>query len=118
MGRVTVEPMEVDHRSRLQLSGIRDRRFFIAGVFLLLLALGSGEEPLGDPGSRLVITKHLLTEGRLHLPSPQRGLVETAKGWTSYFAIGQILLFVPFEIAGGVLSLLSPNALAPHVRNF
>ncbi len=36
-----------------------DRRFFLLGVFLLLFALGAGEEPRGDPNARLVITRQI-----------------------------------------------------------
>jgi hypothetical protein len=93
-----------------------DYRLFLFGVFLLLFALGTGEEPLGDPGARLEITRQLLTQGRLHLSDPHPQLIQTANGWTSYFAIGQTLLFIPFEIAGKALSLFSPNTFAPGVR--
>jgi|RhiMethySRZTD1v2_1073278.scaffolds.fasta_scaffold24196_2 hypothetical protein len=98
--------------------GILDRRLFILGVFFLLLALNPGEEPRGDAAARFSVTKQLLTDGRLHLSSPatEWTLIETPKGWTSYFAIGQTLLFVPFEAAGNVLSRLSPSDIAPHVR--
>ncbi len=37
-------------------------------------------------------------------------------GWTSYFGIGQTLLFIPFEIAGKAFSLLSPTGFASGVR--
>ncbi len=95
-----------------------DRRFFLFGVFLLLFALGPGEEPRGDAWSRLVITGQLLTQGRLHLsePHPQVMLIQTPMGWTSYFGIGQTLLFIPFEIAGKAFSLLSPTSFAPGTR--
>ena len=93
-----------------------DRRFFLLGVFLLLFALGPGEEPRGDAGARLVITRQLLTQGRLHLSDPHPQLVQTPMGWTSYFGIGQTLLFIPFEIAGKAFSLLPPTAFAPGTR--
>src|SRR5262245_6895758 len=85
-----------------------DRRLFVFGVFLLILALGTVEGPRGDAGWRLIITQQILAFRRLHLPEQplQPGLVQTPFGWTSYFAIGQTLLFIPFEVAGKVLSVL------------
>jgi hypothetical protein len=93
-----------------------NHRLFLFGIFLLLFALGSGEDPIGDPGARLVIARQLLTQGRLHLSDPDPRLVQTPSGWTSYFGIGQTLLFIPFEIAGKALSLFSPTAFAPGFR--
>ena len=95
-----------------------DSQCFVFGVFLLLLALGTGVEPRGDPGARLAITRQLLSHGRVHLADPYLALIQTPDGWTSYHAIGQTLLFLPFEVVGKVLSLLSPSALIPDVRHF
>ena len=85
-----------------------DRRLFILGVFLLLFALGTVEGPRGDAGWRLVVTGQILDFGRVHLPEqPQQlGLIETPSGWTSFSPIGQTLLFIPFEFAGKVLSVV------------
>ena len=93
-----------------------DCRFFLVGIFLLLFALGPGEEPRGDAGARMVITRQLLAQGQLHRSDPHPQLVQTPMGWTSYFGIGQTLLFIPFEIAGKAFSLLPPTAFAPGVR--
>ena len=95
-----------------------DCRYFLFGVFLLALALGTGEEPRGDPGVRLAITRQLLSHSRVHLADPHWGFIQTPSGWTSCFAIGQTLLFIPFEIVGKVLALLSPSALTLDVRHF
>ena len=85
-----------------------DRRLFILGVFLLLFALGTVEGPRGDAGWRLVVTGQIIDFGRVHLPEhPGRpGLIETPSGWTSFSPIGQTLLFIPFEFAGKVLSVV------------
>ena len=88
-----------------------DRRLFIFGIFLLLLALGTVDGPRGDASWRLVITEQMLAFGRLHLPQWQPGLVQTPSGWTSYFAIGQTLLFIPFKVAGKIMSVLRLPAL-------
>ena len=95
-----------------------DCRCFLFGVFLLLLAFGTGEEPRGDPGARLMITRQILTHGQVHLVEMRPQLIHTPWGWTSYFGIGQTLLFIPFEIIGKTLSLLAPSAFAPDVRLF
>jgi len=93
-------------------------RTFLAGVFLLVFSVQTGEGPQDDAGSRLLITRQILDEGRLHLPSahPSLALVQTPDGWTSYFGIGQTLLFVPFEFAGRALSLPFEDERAAYVK--
>jgi len=94
---------------------------YVVGVFLLILAFETGEEPRGDAASRLLITKQLLADGSVHLPRshPEWWLIQTPEGWTSFYGIGQTLLFVPFELAGGLLSLAAPGGgLAAVLQQF
>jgi hypothetical protein len=81
-----------------------DRRLYALGTFCLLFALGTTFSVRGDPQWRLLITRQIIFEGSLHTQEPQTRLVQTPKGWTSYSAIGQTLLFIPFEAAGVILS--------------
>jgi len=96
-----------------------DRRTYLLGIFCLLFALGTTRGVSGDAARRLVITQQILAYGRVHVPDPQEGLVQTPDGWTVPSPIGQVLLFIPFEAAGKILSFSGvPGARAIPLTYF
>lgn len=94
---------------------------FALGLFLLLSAFSPGRLISWDVAVRLVVTRALLTEGKVAVPASHemaRGLVEGPRGWTSFYGIGQSLAFLPFDALGygiGLVSGLKDKALG-HVE--
>lgn len=77
---------------------------FSLGLYLLFLGLSSGWFLSHDASARLVVARQLWQKHSFFIdgPRPER-FVTTKKGKTTYFGIGQSLIFIPFDRVGHTL---------------
>src|SRR5258706_14837747 len=81
------------------------------GLWVLLISVNAGRNSSVDAGARVQIAHAIWSQGRISVePSAAMGssLVPTSdrSRRTSYFGLGQTLLFVPFDFLGTKLSRL------------
>src|SRR5436309_1410968 len=90
-------------------------KMWALGLFLLFAAFSPGRLISVDTGLRLSVTRQIWRHGSFHLNErevagnglvPNAGdglLVRVTAGRTTFYGIGQSLVFVPFDMVGAVL---------------
>lgn len=85
-----------------------------AGLLLLTIVMSPGRVLSWDSAIRLSISRALWTEGTVFVDAAHpnaKGMVEVGGKYTSFYGIGQSLLFVPFDMVGAALShIIAPES--------
>jgi hypothetical protein len=97
------------------LLGISGPTILALGLWLLLLATNPGRNESSDAAARLAVTRQLWTAGEVEVRHPPHGSedlwIEIAPDrYVAPWAIGQSLVFVPFDMVSSVLEQFTPES--------
>lgn len=104
------------------MSLIRGPGLLVFGLWLLFVASSPGRNGTIDAMMRQTVARQLWTAGTVAvntIPPEVQGFPWIPAGpgrWVSPYGVGQVLLFVPFDMVGAALERVSPPAWREQVR--
>src|SRR5436190_10687278 len=106
-------------RDRL-MSMIRGPGLLVLGLWLLFVAANPGRNATVDSGIRQTVAHQLWTKGIVSVnEAPPQGVPWITAGpgrWVAPEGVGQVLLFLPFDMLATLLQRVSPPAWSDQVK--